>query len=133
MPIPQRHLRRLEDDLASRARWLHTLHRTISSLEDEARAHELILALGRDGRVLGLLHEFADGADVGDALRGSLSRLGARAEDPAPLLLADEQRVEARFTCGSVRFGLTWSSQSGFQISQPDAEEWIAQPCGEDS
>jgi len=55
MPIPEGRLRRLEEDLSAQERWLRTLQRHIARLQDEALAYEMILALGRDQRLLGVL------------------------------------------------------------------------------
>jgi hypothetical protein len=68
VPIPDDHLQRLEADLSAREGWLRTLRRQIATLEDEASAHEMILALGRDPDLLLVLHELHDHPELGQRI-----------------------------------------------------------------
>lgn len=141
MPVPQRHLLRLEEDSAGRAQWLHTLRRTISYLQDEVRAHEIILKIARDERVLRLLDDFADGSDIANDLSSLFQdEMTESGDGSTPILISDSEnrRIEIRFECGTIRFGLAWARESGFQLTRPpasarglDQDDWIIEICGE--
>jgi hypothetical protein len=134
MPIPEGHLRRLQEDLSAQERWLHTLQRHIAGLQDEASAYEMILALGRDQGLLRVLEDLYDEPELFERTsagpRAFFEERGVRLPDDAtvtvktvtvnrgPRLFA----VEARFVTTTLRYGVGWSPRAGFYV--------IAEPPG---
>ena len=126
MPIPEGRLRRLEEDLSAQERWLRTLQRHIARLQDEALAYEMILALGRDQRLLGVLENLYDEPELFERAaaepRAFFEERGVRLHDDAtvtvktvtvnqgPRLFA----VEARLVTATLRYGVGWSPRAGF-------------------
>lgn len=121
MPIPDDHLQRLEVDLSGRERWLRTLRLQITALQDEASAHEMILALGRDPNVLRGLHELYDRPELGERIaqdpRSFFEERGIRLADDVTVT-SDSQRsaIEARFLTSTLEYGVGWSRRDGFYL-----------------
>jgi hypothetical protein len=125
VPIPDDHLQRLEADLSAREGWLRTLRRQIATLEDEASAHEMILALGRDPDLLHVLHELHDHPELGQRIaeepRSFFEERGVRVPEGATVTATSDQEsttIEARFVTQSLQYGGGWSRRDGFYIVQ---------------
>lgn len=137
MPLPSEHVRRLEHDLRIHERRLAFLHGEVDRLTSEAAAHELILQLGRDLRVLGFVEDIQSlMEDTGEGLDEML--LSLRAEPEAVLGRAsvelpagwsvrvddldDRLVVGIDFTASSRRLSCQWDSVDGFRLVQHDVD-----------
>jgi hypothetical protein len=128
MPIPEHHLRRLDENLSAQENWLANLQRHIAGLQDEASAYEVMLALGRDQDLLHVLEELHDQPElfeqVADDPRAFLERRGVRLpEDAAVTVKAvtvnrhqPRYAVEARFVRETLTFGVGWSPRAAFYL-----------------
>jgi hypothetical protein len=115
MPIPEGQLRRLKEDLSAQERWLRTLQRHIAALQDEASAYEMILALGRDQRLLEVLEDLYDEPELFEPAaaepRAFFEERGIRLPVDATLAVKTENvdqgprllAVEARFVTATLR------------------------------
>ncbi|HXZ71579.1 MAG TPA: hypothetical protein VEH31_12025 [Streptosporangiaceae bacterium] len=128
MPIPEVHLQRLEENLLAQERWLRTLRRHIAGLQDEASAYEMILALGRDQRLLRVLEDLCDRPELFDEAasdpRAFFEERSVRFPDDATLTVKAvtvnrgprQYSVEARFVTATLKYGVGWSPQVGFYV-----------------
>ena len=128
MPIPEDHLQRLEEDLSAQEHWLRTLRRHIAGLQDEVLAHEMIVALGRDQSLLGVLGNLYDRPELFERAsnepRAFFVERSVRIPDDAAVTVKtvtvnrDLQRraVEARFVTAALKYGVGWSPNSGFYV-----------------
>lgn len=135
MPVPPSHRERLESDLCGRERWLVALRRGIAVLEDEARAHEVILSLGRDPGVLRLVDELHDEPALCERMTGEprayLDARGVTLPDGAIVTITGGPKapgIEVRLAAPSVLHGVTWSPGEGFHLLAPDGEGPVTSP-----
>src|SRR5690348_5914173 len=92
MPIPEPHLDRLEEELAAHEQRLAVLRERIAYLTEEARAHELIISLGRDPVLMkGLAQAHDDPAVAQELVRDPQTFLRSRGID-----VPDGARLDAR-------------------------------------
>jgi hypothetical protein len=133
MPLPEKHLSRLEADLSARERWLQTLQLQITALQEEASAHETILALGRDPEIIQLLHELHDSPELRNRIaqdtRSFFEARGIRILDGENVTLTDGPKdlsIEARFITPTLRYGVGWSRRSGFYLVRWEEEVFYA-------
>lgn len=126
MSLPPSQLRRLNRDLRVHQTRLSHLTAQIERLAEEAGAHETIVSLGRDPRVLDALaaihrdpprsgdlegttpEEYlrAKGVELPDGSRVSLSADGRRT------------RIALHLTHGRRDFACVWDSEEGFSLAQ---------------
>lgn len=123
MPVPDEHLEHLEADLLGRQGWLRTLQRQIASLQDEASAHEMILALGRDPDLLRVLDELYDQPELAGRIaqdpRSFFEERGIRVLDGATVTVTSEPErsaIEARFVTPTLEYGVGWARRDGFYV-----------------
>jgi hypothetical protein len=126
MPIPEAHLHRLEENLMAQERWLSTLRRHISGLQDEVSAYENILALGRDQGLLRVLEDLYDRPELFEAAaddpRAFFADRGVLAPHDATITVKTmtvnraprRYAVEAWFAAETLRYGVGWSPRTGF-------------------
>ena len=137
MAIPEKHLQRLEENLAAQERWLQTLRRHIDGLQDEVSAYETMLALGRDESLLRLLEDLYDQPELferaSDDPRAFFQERDVRVPDNATVTVRTvtinrgtrRYAVEARFVTTTLKYGVGWSPRAGFYV--------IAEPLRADS
>jgi hypothetical protein len=121
MPVPDKHLERLKEDLEGRERWLGTLRLHLAALQDEANAHEIILALGRDPNLRRVLGELYDRPDLDDRIaedpRSFFEEKGVDIPEGVTLTSnSARSSLEASFQTTTVEFGVGWSRQDGFYL-----------------
>ena len=121
MPIPEEHLRRLEEDLSAQERWLPTLRRHIAGLLDEVAAIETMIALGRDQSLLRVLENLNDQPELFeqacDEPRAFFEERNVRLPGDASVTVNRDPRryaVEARFVRETLNYGVGWSPHAGF-------------------
>ena len=136
MPIPEDHLQRLEENLLAQERWLRTLRQHIAGLQDEVSAYEMILALGRDQRLLRVLEDLCDRPELFEEAAGDprafFEERGVRFPADATLAVKTvtvnrgprQYAVEARFVTATLKYGVGWSPRVGFYV--------IAEPLSAD-
>jgi hypothetical protein len=127
MSLPRSHLRRLEQDLRVHEDRAGHLRQQIGLLEQEAAAHERIVRLGRDGRILAALGELSADPDLVDRLSADPAAFvhersielpaGARVE-----ALRDEGRttVSVQLEDAGRSYSCVWDSADGFALVQHD-------------
>jgi hypothetical protein len=136
MPIPEDHLQLLNENLSAQERWLRTLRRQIAGLQDEATAHEMILALGRDQTLLQVLNDLYDQPELferaADEPRSFFEERSVRVPDGATVTVKTvtvnrnprRYAVEARFVTDTLKYGLGWSPRVGFYtIAEPPSAD----------
>ena len=128
MPIPEDHLQRLEENLLAQERWLRTLRQHIAGLQDEVLAYEMILALGRDQRLLRVLGDLCDQPELFDEAAGDprafFQERSVPFPDDATLTVKTvtvnrgprQYTVEARFVTATLKYGVGWSPRVGFYV-----------------
>lgn len=141
MPLPSEHIRRFEHDLRIHERRLAFLRNEVDRFTGEAEARELILQLGRDLRVLGLVQDIQSLMDdTGEGLDAMVMSL--RAEPEAVLGRAsvelpagwsvriddldDRLVVGIDLTVSSWRLSCEWDSIGGFRLVQHNVDEFGA-------
>jgi hypothetical protein len=134
MPIPKEQLERLEEQLSAQERWVPTLRRQIAGLQDEVSAYEMMLALGRDRRLLRVLGELYDRAELFDRVRddphGFFQDEGVVVPDGASVTVKTvtvnreppRYAVEARFVTDTRSYGVGWSPRAGFYATSEPPE-----------
>jgi hypothetical protein len=134
MPIPKEQLERLEEQLSAQERWVPTLRRQIAGLQDEVSAYEMMLALGRDRRLLQVLGELYDRPELLDRARddphGFFQDRGVRVPDGASVTVKSvtvnreppRYAVEARFVMETQNYGVGWSPRAGFYATSEPPE-----------
>lgn len=128
MPIPEEHLQRLEENLSAQERWLRTLRRHVEGLQDEVSAYEMMLALGRDQRLLRALEDLYDRPELfeqaADDPRAFFEERSVRVPEGATVTVKTvivnrgprRYAVEARFVTATLNYGVGWSPRAGFHV-----------------
>jgi hypothetical protein len=130
MPLPREQLRRLAANLEAHEHRIAELHKQIKLIEDEIGAHQTMIDIGRNQRVLeklGELHERPDlakriegrEAEEADEARISLppgARTTVRQIDPHTV------QVEMVTTSGEYSYRVIWNSQEGFSAAPSDPQ-----------
>jgi hypothetical protein len=142
MPIPEEHLQRLEENLSAQERWLRTLRRHVEGLQDEVSAYEMMLALGRDQRLLRALEDLYDRPELfeqaADDPRAFFEERSVRVPEGATVTVKTvivnrgprRYAVEARFVTATLNYGVGWSPRAGFYVV---AEPPSADVAGEEA
>ena len=137
MPIPEGQLRRLEENISAQEPWLRTLQRHIAALQDEASAHETILALSRDQNLLAVLGELHDEPQLFEQAaaepRAFFEERGVQLPDDATVAVTTASvnrgprqfAVEARFVTATLRYGVGWSPRSGFYAIREPSDDHV--------
>jgi hypothetical protein len=120
--IPSQHVARLEQDLREHERMEKELEARRANLDSEIQAHQLVLALGRNKKVLDALAEVAGDPQLTDEInRDPQAFAKARGiELPAGLKVHSESRprlrVEAASVTGNLNVTLVWDAADGFSL-----------------
>lgn len=126
MSLPEDQLRWLEESISAQEQWLRTLRRHIAAMQDEASAHETILALARDQSLRAVLEDLHTqpelfgrvAADPRAFFEERGVRLPAGADISVKTVTVNQRprlvAVEARFVTATLRYGVGWSPRSGF-------------------
>lgn len=120
MPLPAEHISRLREQLNEHEERASFLREQLNLLQRELHAHELLLRLGRDHRVLSLLNRFYDDRDqVREASPNLVSYARAQGltlpEDLRFLVRGGESvTVEAIYSDDVFGFRASWDSGKGF-------------------
>lgn len=138
MPLPLQHVHSLRRDLRIHERRLAFLHDQVDRLGREAVAHELILQLGRDPRVLALVEEIHSQMDDSGGVRDEM--LQSLRNEPEAILgrsgvelpagstvriecVGDRVVVGVDFIASSRRLSCEWDSADGFRLIQHDVDD----------
>jgi hypothetical protein len=128
--LPRTQLRHLARDLRAHEERLQHLRTQISRMDDEARAHERILELGRDERLLAALGELSGEPRLLDRLEADPATfLRERGIDLPPESRIDVERTDdrivasVRVVAGPWEFSCVWDSASGFGLFE-DTRRW---------
>jgi hypothetical protein len=123
MSLPRAHIERLHRDLRIHEARLEHLRDQVAHLEEEAAAHEMVIALGRDDRLIDALGELYEDATA----------IGARSEDPGAFLRSrdielpngaqiemssssESRAISVRLTTGRWVYSCVWDSADGFSL-----------------
>jgi hypothetical protein len=128
MSIPASHLRKLRKDLEGHAKRLDHLREQISRLAEEASAHESILKIGRDERVLKAVNDLTDPNVASEMKRDQKSFLRQRGlglpegSEVDVRRKADRTTVSVQLTQGPWKYSCVWDSEDGFSVTNGGGE-----------
>jgi hypothetical protein len=132
MPIPADQLERLQEGLAEHVERAESLRRHIADMEAEAEAHEAIVRVGQDERLLEALGELYDDPELAKRISedpdGYAREKGIELPPGAEIRVAgDGSRAGAHIQHGPFGFELVWDRRRGFSVSTesrpaPDGE-----------
>jgi hypothetical protein len=126
MPVPAKQLQRLRVDLQEHEERLADLQSRIQELKDESIVHQTLLTLGRDDKVLNLLHEVYDRPELASDLSRSpsayLKKRGVKFPRGTKIKVAKNEQgaavFEAHIKQGSFNYKIVWDPQEGFSLAQ---------------
>jgi hypothetical protein len=125
MPLPEHHLIGLQEQLQFHEERLNFLQVQAHAMEREIRAHEIILGLARQERILALLGEFADSPEAAErASRDPLSYARQRGvELPDGLQVSVDMAeehvlVQVTYTDDVYPFVGVWDRSHGFSLQR---------------
>jgi hypothetical protein len=126
MPIKAQQLQRLDRDLKVHESTVSNLRKQISLLEEQLAAHEWIIRIGRDEKVLAILNGLADNPESARSMEGRELEV-VRSHDiqlpeGATVRITSDSASVTIFLDATDRkfpFTLTWHSAEGFS-SGPD-------------
>jgi hypothetical protein len=117
-------VRKLRKDLQVHEKRLEHLREQISRLAEEAAAHESILQIGKDERVLKAVEDLTDPKVVGEMQRdhkGFLQRRHIELPEGAQVdfrAKSDRTTVSVHLNQGQWKYSCVWDSLDGFSLIQ---------------
>jgi hypothetical protein len=125
MPLPRRHIERMHKELRDHEERLSYLRDQISRLSEEAAAHETIIRLGRDERLIGMLGDIYDDESLVIELTDNADKFLHQKGIQLPARAQLEVSTRDKHTILSLRFAedrwsysCVWDPANGFSLVQ---------------
>lgn len=125
MPIPDKQIQQLQSDLAQHEGRLSVLRAKMTSMQEEAAAHAVVLTMGRDPALMSALNELYDQPQLAQTMARNpadyLSQKGVKVPPGATLNVqakdGNSTVVEAHFDQGTNKYKITWDRNAGFTLT----------------